>query len=361
MSHRSPGPLDLAPLLAALCLLGCDPAAPDGGVDASQSDAGQPDAGVMDAASPEPDAGRVPEDAGAGDAGVTDDAGPADACVPDCDARDCGDDGCGGDCGVCAAGATCTPAGACVAQQSSCTFVAPAASSCVDGFPSRTAALDITVTDAQGDPIRFTVCYDIGAGLQPATITTTDNGSLSAYTSTNPAVTCVGASNQVIDAAAGSATITWDFGADGVPSSFCEQATVVVFPEDGSPADAGGFFRCDQTFGLANNGPPTATVTSVSDSEIRFDLMDPDSALISVLFEYTIDGGASWFVATPGGGESNPTTISPGAGASWAWDSAADVGVCTAGVLIRVSASDGVPVSGRPTQAVSSPTSIGCP
>lgn len=40
------------------------------------------------------------------------------ACEPDCEARGCGDDGCGGSCGQCEAGQACSPAGSC---QATCT------------------------------------------------------------------------------------------------------------------------------------------------------------------------------------------------------------------------------------------------
>ncbi|MGM0577188.1 MAG: hypothetical protein ACQEXJ_15795 [Myxococcota bacterium] len=39
-----------------------------------------------------------------------------DECAPACEARECGDDGCGGSCGACEAGAVCTEAGTCVAD-----------------------------------------------------------------------------------------------------------------------------------------------------------------------------------------------------------------------------------------------------
>ncbi len=66
-------------------------------------------------------------DAGPGgvDAGPTGvDAGPAGvdagACTPSCGARACGDDGCGGSCGSCAAGLSCSGAGACECALTTC-------------------------------------------------------------------------------------------------------------------------------------------------------------------------------------------------------------------------------------------------
>lgn len=73
---------------------------PDGGADADRDtavdvepgDAGGPDIG--------------PTDSGPTDIGPTD-SGP-DACVPRCNGRECGADGCGGVCGVCPAGTECS-------------------------------------------------------------------------------------------------------------------------------------------------------------------------------------------------------------------------------------------------------------
>jgi hypothetical protein len=46
--------------------------------------------------------------------GLVDALDKADCCVKACSGKECGDDGCGGSCGTCAAGKTCTPAGKCV-------------------------------------------------------------------------------------------------------------------------------------------------------------------------------------------------------------------------------------------------------
>jgi hypothetical protein len=39
------------------------------------------------------------------------------ACVPNCERRNCGDDGCGADCGVCLRGQACNENGQCVADE----------------------------------------------------------------------------------------------------------------------------------------------------------------------------------------------------------------------------------------------------
>lgn len=48
-------------------------------------------------------------------------ASPAAACAPACAGRPCGDDGCGGSCGTCSAGTTCSAAGTCDAPPPGCT------------------------------------------------------------------------------------------------------------------------------------------------------------------------------------------------------------------------------------------------
>jgi hypothetical protein len=53
-----------------------------------------------------------PDDGGCSEQSCEPDASPA--CEPDCDRRQCGDDGCGGSCGTCPAGTACAPAGICV-------------------------------------------------------------------------------------------------------------------------------------------------------------------------------------------------------------------------------------------------------
>ena len=89
----------VTPALIGAC--GSELGAPevDGAVgDARVSDSALTDAGRV-ATTPERDAG-MPSDAGT-------------VCVPDCGSRVCGDDGCGGSCGVCTTDDYCTPVGTC--------------------------------------------------------------------------------------------------------------------------------------------------------------------------------------------------------------------------------------------------------
>lgn len=46
--------------------------------------------------------------------------GLSDACVPDCSTRECGNDGCGGSCGTCPPGKTCSVGGFCLGGENSC-------------------------------------------------------------------------------------------------------------------------------------------------------------------------------------------------------------------------------------------------
>lgn len=101
------------PLLLALTLCACDgrALAPDGGPRVERTDGGRVDAArvdgrPIDAAFAVDDAGRSP-DGGRSDGGTVD----AGRCDPRCAARSCGDDGCGGSCGVCLDGERCDGGG----------------------------------------------------------------------------------------------------------------------------------------------------------------------------------------------------------------------------------------------------------
>lgn len=108
------------------------------GPDADPSDAAGPDADTFDGGSSDTD----PFDGGSPDADPFD-VGPPDSgvdapvCIPDCDGRSCGPDGCGGVCGVCDPDAICTDGGACEpvdppAGDASCLEVAECVFDCDD-------------------------------------------------------------------------------------------------------------------------------------------------------------------------------------------------------------------------------------
>lgn len=98
MDARAP---DAGPDAAVVDATPPDAAPADQGPDQAIADMGGADEGVLDMAAGDmtaPDA-MVVGDAGAPDQAVVD-AAP-DACIPACDGRNCGEDGCGGTCGAC--------------------------------------------------------------------------------------------------------------------------------------------------------------------------------------------------------------------------------------------------------------------
>lgn len=107
----------LAMILVPGCPASMTAVADGGGTDAPPAiDGGPPDAPAIEAGV---DAAMPPIDA----PGV-------DGCVPDCAGRVCGDDGCGGSCGDCLTGATCTAAGACDCPMATCDTDVCGVSSC---------------------------------------------------------------------------------------------------------------------------------------------------------------------------------------------------------------------------------------
>lgn len=242
-------------------------------------------------------------------------------------------------------------------SEPSCAVTAPGAGVCADVFPTGILSLVVNLIDSQGDPINYSVCYSIGAGNLPATLTGVSSGALGAYVPANLAA-CVGASNQVIGAAAGSNTIMWDVMADGLGGMSCTNVTVTIFPEDGTTAGVGPYFTCTQAFSVSNNGAPSCVVNTVSSTSIGFTTTDADSALLTVTVEFSVNGGATFAVATPSAG-TNPLTVAPGAG-MFPWMSSTDIPTCTMGVIIRLTVTDGVALPNRPATCSSVPTDVNC-
>jgi len=241
-------------------------------------------------------------------------------------------------------------------SEPTCTFTAPAAGACFDGSPAGLVDLVFDLNDPQGDPISFTVCVN-GA---PATLVATTNGALAAYVPTDAANTCAGAANQVTGATSGATTVTWDFVADGLGAAACDAAAVQIYAEDGTTAGAGPFSGCTLDFSVANNGPPSCAVTGLGDTTVTFDLTDADSAAVDCTFEYSTDAGATYALATAGGGATNPESRAPGVGLTWAWAGTTDLPTCTTGVLMRITVDDGVLLANRPATCVSAATDINC-
>jgi hypothetical protein len=118
-SMVAPRSLFACSFVIALSLVGCAPmvepgadAAPD-----ARADSGTiRDTGVIEDSGIEVDTGvdtGVAEDVSTADAAEDVVTAPEDACVPQCTGRVCGDDRCGGVCGMCGGGASCTAAGTC--------------------------------------------------------------------------------------------------------------------------------------------------------------------------------------------------------------------------------------------------------
>ncbi|MFO0563309.1 MAG: hypothetical protein U0269_35125 [Polyangiales bacterium] len=109
--------------IAALCVAwaGCAPMiepSGDAANDARADGGASRDTGAVEDATTSVDTG-APDDASSGSDAAADvtssqpDAEPAEACVPQCTGRVCGDDGCGSVCGTCGGGAMCTSMGTC--------------------------------------------------------------------------------------------------------------------------------------------------------------------------------------------------------------------------------------------------------
>ena len=109
-------------------------------------------------------AGRNNPDAGGADSG---------ACVPLCAGKSCGDDGCGGACGVCAGGQTCTAAGQCVFQGTDTVaqpdVAANDAAAQTDGVaaPGDTAGLDTSGIDTAGVDTGLPIAQDTAGDVAP--------------------------------------------------------------------------------------------------------------------------------------------------------------------------------------------------
>ncbi|MBL8684292.1 MAG: hypothetical protein JNK05_34275 [Myxococcales bacterium] len=102
----------LALFSLARCGMPVDPGA-DAGTDARRDTGSVTDSGVVEDTGVLEDTG-APADVPTADSGVVADV-PSDvpSCMPRCEGRVCGDDGCGGVCGMCGGGATCTAMGTC--------------------------------------------------------------------------------------------------------------------------------------------------------------------------------------------------------------------------------------------------------
>jgi len=140
----------------------------------------------------------------------------------------------------------------------------------------------------------------------------------------------------------------WDSAADLVGAIMIQPTTIRITGDDGA---AQGF--CTVDVDVDNVAPlPTCTVGVISPIPGRNDIdveVTPDSVsagVVDVAFDYSLDGGATWLPATPGGTSVNPTlglpVMTP---ATFTWDSRADGVALLAlapAVLVRALVNDGV-------------------
>jgi hypothetical protein len=69
-------------------------------------------------------------------------------CIPDCNGKECGDNGCSGSCGDCGPESTCSNAGIC--EEDEVTVTCPPEGPF--GTTVNTVMQDLTLTDCDGDP-----------------------------------------------------------------------------------------------------------------------------------------------------------------------------------------------------------------
>ncbi len=220
---------------------------------------------------------------------------------------------------------TCTVAGLSVANGPGCTISSPANSASVSA--------DVTVTFGGSDPgsLPLTSTFEYstngGASYSPATAA---GGSPTA----NPDVSRATPFSAV--------NFVWDSVADGLSTATVDFRITV---DNGSKTST-----CTIT-GLAVDNVPTCTINSPADSAsvaddvtFNFDASDPSSAALTSTFEYTLDGGVTYMLATPAAGSSatNPDAgrATPFSGLDFIWDSAAD-GVAGLTVDFRISVDNG--------------------
>ncbi|MCK4593433.1 hypothetical protein KAU45_02945, partial [bacterium] len=176
------------------------------------------------------------------------------------------------------------------------------------------------ISDREGDPVSLNCEYspDAGSTWKPATVTgQTEAIASSGYTG----------------------TIVWNSAVDiDMLDLFEVQFRLTPADNDTGELDATASFQVD------NSDPPVASLGAVEaevfgDIVIPYDLSDREGDPLSILCEYSIDGGATWQIATV----KNATENLSGAGYSGdvIWDSVTDLfGVDAEDVVFRVTPSD---------------------
>lgn len=183
----------------------------------------------------------------------------------------------------------------------------------VDPDPAGTV-IHYSLVSPESHSMSITVWYseDRGVTYRPATV----SGSVAAL-----AATPEGRSHE----------ITWRPMED-LESSHQADLRVRVVPTDEITGGQGTAARSD-VFALGPNLPPTiaavTTPTATVGGEIEFfySVVDPEADVVGIELQYSLNGGASWFVATPGtvgDGTSAVTTSATGEIRSVSWFAQAD-------------------------------------
>ncbi len=232
------------------------------------------------------------------------------------------------------------------------------------------AAVDIGVYEATFSPVApvVSVTTPSSPSGSPVTITyelSDDNGdectvsfdfSIDSGTTWTSCTAYTGDSNPQLNVTPGTGhTFLWDADAD-----LAAPVTVVmvrVTADDGgnggSGEDTTGEFAVDTS--ITPNTPPVVSVTtpaspSSSPVIITYDLTDDDGDNCTVTFEYSTDGGTTWYMCIAAGGDSNPqTNVAPANGLTFDWDAQADLPDQLVNVVVRVTADDGNGGSGEDT------------
>ncbi len=147
-------------------------------------DAGQ-DGGPADGGPAGPDASVSPSDGGQGP--LADASSPWDAngilpdagCIGSCAGRQCGDDGCGGSCGVCGNNLSCNGLGACVESAPRFAYVANSGSDDVSVYAISAATGDLTQVicgTATGAPCGSLIASNFAAGSSPNSVAVDPSG-----------------------------------------------------------------------------------------------------------------------------------------------------------------------------------------